>query len=427
MKKIIFLSLFCTIMYGADLEKEINNLLKKLHKHTVGIKIVNIKNNTVLYQKNDTTSLVPASALKLITVIAGLHFLGPNYQFKTSLTTNGFVKDGVLYGNICLYGSGDPSFRHEDLKKMVTQIKNQGIKKITGSIIVDATIFDNHFYAPGTAYINTEWRYAPAAILPVCGINIDHNYKTNARRAIKNPAYHAGNLLYTYLKNEHISVKKQLFMRKAAHTKILATHNSLPLKILIQNILKDSDNLYADCLFKAIAAHESTPATWTHARFLVTTFFTHTVRSHSNRVLFFDGSGISDKNRFTPHDFIELLIWARENFIYFNDFFNGLAKTGVDGTVKKRIRYTNGSTVHAKTGTKSGISSLVGYCLHYKKDPIAFAIMIKGPSSPAHKNDVEDAIIKTVLKCRDGRRFVRRQPKKRYNKFMKRNAHTAYC
>ena len=46
--------------------------------------------------------------MKLVTTIAALDILGPQYRWNTNLYTNGFIDQGILYGNLIWQGFGDP-------------------------------------------------------------------------------------------------------------------------------------------------------------------------------------------------------------------------------------------------------------------------------------------------------------------------------
>jgi len=55
-----------------------------------------------------TEAMNPASTMKVLTTISALDLLGPQYQWRTNLFTDGPIDKGVLKGNIYLQGTGDP-------------------------------------------------------------------------------------------------------------------------------------------------------------------------------------------------------------------------------------------------------------------------------------------------------------------------------
>lgn len=90
-----------------------------------------------------TISMNPASTMKILTTLTGLDILGPQYRWRTNLFTDGFIRQGVLKGNIYLQGTGDPKLIPEELARMMKALQNLGIQKIDGNLF-----FDRSAYAP---------------------------------------------------------------------------------------------------------------------------------------------------------------------------------------------------------------------------------------------------------------------------------------
>ncbi len=95
--------------------------------------------------------MVPASNMKLITTGAALHRLGAEYRFETKLGHDGWVEDGVLYGNLYIIGGGDPTTGSKDsiavsIGRTFAQWKDilsrAGISRIEGKIVGDGRYFD---------------------------------------------------------------------------------------------------------------------------------------------------------------------------------------------------------------------------------------------------------------------------------------------
>lgn len=115
--------------------------------------------------------LSPASVLKIVTTSSALDILGEDYRFPTSLEYEGTVKEGVLHGNLYIKGSGDPSLgssyfspeQNRFLSVWTDALRKAGIRRITGRVIADESIFDTegssvkwlredmgNYYAPGS-------------------------------------------------------------------------------------------------------------------------------------------------------------------------------------------------------------------------------------------------------------------------------------
>ena len=92
---------------------------------------------------------LPASTQKVLTALAALLQLGPDYRFTTTLESQGDISDGVLRGNLIARFGGDPTFKRQSLRNMVAILKKQGVRQITGDVLVDTSVFASHDKAPG--------------------------------------------------------------------------------------------------------------------------------------------------------------------------------------------------------------------------------------------------------------------------------------
>lgn len=119
-----------------------------------GLCIKSVKDNSTIAEYNSKVSLVPASAMKIITTSAALSVLGSNFRFETIIEYSGYIdKDGTLQGNLYITGGGDPTigsarFGSETsadafLDSIYSAVKKNNIKKINGKVIADASIFDD--------------------------------------------------------------------------------------------------------------------------------------------------------------------------------------------------------------------------------------------------------------------------------------------
>lgn len=103
------------------------------------------------------TGLVPASTMKAITTATANEVLGPDFTFKTELQITGEVgEDGTLKGNVVVRGGGDPTLGDSGISSTFSQwqsaLSKEGIKKVEGSIVGDASIF-------GTKLIPDSWQW----------------------------------------------------------------------------------------------------------------------------------------------------------------------------------------------------------------------------------------------------------------------------
>ena len=86
-------------------------------------------------------ALNPASTMKLLTTYAALDMLGPAYRWRTEIYRDGPLVDGVLQGNLILRGEGDPALMAEDLWRLLSRLRQLGVREITGDLILDTSYF----------------------------------------------------------------------------------------------------------------------------------------------------------------------------------------------------------------------------------------------------------------------------------------------
>lgn len=122
-----------------------------LDSDQTAVSVVALPSGQVLYTHNADTPLLPASALKLVTTAAALHYLGPEYRFSTDVLYSGQRSGDKLQGDVILRGGGDPKLTPADLWHIATRVKNSGISEINGRLIADARFFDEVDHAPGWA------------------------------------------------------------------------------------------------------------------------------------------------------------------------------------------------------------------------------------------------------------------------------------
>ncbi|PWK79802.1 D-alanyl-D-alanine carboxypeptidase/D-alanyl-D-alanine-endopeptidase (penicillin-binding protein 4) [Mucilaginibacter oryzae] len=118
---------------------------------SVSLTVLDAKTGEQVFTGNPNMGLATASTLKTITSITAFNMLGPDFQYQTLLGYTGELgADGTLNGDIIIKGAGDPtlgSWRYEQTKEnrvlatMAQALQKAGIKKITGRIIGDDSLF----------------------------------------------------------------------------------------------------------------------------------------------------------------------------------------------------------------------------------------------------------------------------------------------
>lgn len=109
----------------------------------------------------------PASVMKLLSTATALETLGADYRFSTYIEYSGSIRDGVLYGDLYVRGTGDPTLGSQKvgdrnfLNKWVKAIREAGIHEIRGQVIADLSYFDADAINPGWIWEDIGNYYAP--------------------------------------------------------------------------------------------------------------------------------------------------------------------------------------------------------------------------------------------------------------------------
>lgn len=437
-----FLSaLFCFPVFATNLQSAVNQIINQVDPSiNMGIVVVDLDTGETLYQRNAERSFVPASNMKLFSDAAALLALGPDYHFNTQLTTDATTLDkGTLQGSLYLRMPGDPSFTQADVDKLLMQLHQLGIKRISGNVVIVSNNSIVDAYAPGRSEKDYKYSYgAPVAPLVLddnsltitvnpsyaagqpgsvelspanTGLQINNQVKTvdkggscgldfnmegdgqvtvrgcigvgqwavQQRIAVRNPLRYMQDLIRQRLTNLSIKLDGQVVLGSLpAGTLLLATHTSKVITQLMADTLKPSDNVYADSLYLHTAAKlNGSPLNWAKAQPVVKDFLQQQTGINLQNALLIDGSGLSRDNLITPLQTVELLRFLHDRFPLAYEYIAALPVAGRDGTLQRRFRkpYQQG-LLRAKTGTMTGIISLSGYLYTANAHTLAFAIYI---------------------------------------------------
>ena len=103
--------------------------------------VVNLRTGEKLAEYNPDERLTPASTSKLVLAGAALENWGSEHTFTTRVWARGQRKGSTLEGDLVLEGAGDPSLTNEKLWFLATDIARSGIKKVTGSLVMNTSLF----------------------------------------------------------------------------------------------------------------------------------------------------------------------------------------------------------------------------------------------------------------------------------------------
>lgn len=421
---------------NASIKKKLDSLINiELKEVFVGVKIVNLTKNKVIYQINQDKLFRPASNQKLITTAAALEFLPQDFNFKTEICFNGEIMDTILNGDLCVKGYGDPLFKINDLDTIVNFLLNQNIKIISGNLIGDVSYFDDVYWGRGWMWDDEFKPYMPyisalsinsntirliikpsaslgeKAIIETIPENsflkIYNNLLTSTRDettnikitksgnheiilsgiipinsenteltiSIPQPEIFFLNILKDRLKKSGIEILGKISIDTTCYSNCVLTINR-NIDSVLNHINKNSDNLSAENLYKTLSAEVfKTKGTNIGSVSLIKNFLAK-INIDTNKIVVADGSGISRYNLLSPETLIKVISYFyKTDSSKFTRFYKSMAISGVDGTLKSRFNNFKRRII-GKTGTHTDATTLCGFFRNKSNDLILFTIMI---------------------------------------------------
>ena len=136
--------------HAADLPPAVREALRQANipLSGVGIVVQEVNAPAPLIQINARQSMNPASTIKLLTTYAALELLGPAYSWRTEAYVDGRLEQGVLHGNLIIKGYGNPKINSEHLWLWLRELRNRGLREISGDLILDRSAFAMQEYDP---------------------------------------------------------------------------------------------------------------------------------------------------------------------------------------------------------------------------------------------------------------------------------------
>ncbi len=404
-----------------------------------GVFAQSFNSSKILYTYKADTPFSPASNMKVITAYAALKYLGPDFRYHTRFLTeaSNVSSGGVLAGNLYVKFDGDPTLQLQNLDAMVKQLTLLGIHTIQGSLVIDGSRYDSNGVSPGTmdgdrrycygapveaAILNkncVSFRLLPTRVgepaqvdlpygmqLPIMSsvsTSASHNCHLSME-AGQNGDYHINGCVSVNAKPSSLTipVPQGSQFSEAAMVALLQLHHitvlgdkhfavndpKTPLRVIVDvpsktlaelvvPMMKHSDNMFANTLFKTVGAHyNQQPGTWQNSASAVKAILQANGIETTSMVII-DGSGLSQDNLVTARQFVDVLRAAYRDPKIRAAYFDALPVGGLNGSLKNRLGFHDTiGKVHAKTGSMKGVSALSGYLMAKDNDVIIFSILV---------------------------------------------------
>jgi D-alanyl-D-alanine carboxypeptidase/D-alanyl-D-alanine-endopeptidase (penicillin-binding protein 4) len=163
---------------------------------------------------------------------------------------------------------------------------------------------------------------------------------------------------------------------------LLASHKSIPLKDIIKETNKNSNNYFAEQLIKTIGYKQFNYGSVENGLKACRDLF-NDMGVNLDYMYMVDGSGLSRLNLVTPRHIVNLLSYMYKSEA-FETLYNSLPIAGIDGSLSARMRRTGAeNNVRAKPGYNTGVSSLAGYVKTFEGEPLVFCMMVNNYIVPA--------------------------------------------
>jgi len=400
----------------------------------VGVMVVDAANGAVLAEHAADRGFATASNMKLLSAAVALSTLGPDFTMATELVACGEVRDGVLEGDLVLRGHGDPTFgegppEQSPLPGFVAALRDLGITRIRGRVRGDGT-----WLGAETLGLGWQWDYlAEDYAAPFGGLCWQGNVMTllvrpdataqtvpfaetvrvvsltqgpagsatkiavqddptrrelvvtgtiaadappqRLRIAVRDPARFAAAALAAAL---HRTVEGERAPAAGSQREhVITCHTSPPLAAICKPMLEDSNNLYAEQVWRTAArvatGDGGTASAERHAKAVL-----HALGVDVRGMVLADGSGLSRRNLVQPRQLVQLLV-AMQASPHREAFTAGLPVAGLTGTL--RSRFPDGPArgrVRAKTGFVARVVCLSGYVPRPDPaaGPLVFSVML---------------------------------------------------
>jgi D-alanyl-D-alanine carboxypeptidase/D-alanyl-D-alanine-endopeptidase (penicillin-binding protein 4) len=381
---------------------------------------------------NGSKNFNPASLTKIITSFIALDKLGPNYKWKSDFYYTGQLKDDTIQGDLIFVGRGDASFSIDNLEFLIREIQKKGIKKIEGNLILDKSYFGKipsiiDFDAdPMRAYnvlpnaisiqSNTiNFKFTPLDNNVKIDVKPELNYlkiKNNLRLSNKNCVswkqsldYQKSNdllddtiifqgFLSKKCSNKEIDLSvtdnsryfyevfKYLWTQNGGSFKggywvndkqkldgkILASHLSKPLGVLIRDMNKYSLNLMSRNLMLTVMKVDlKREVTEDDVNLFVLNWLSNQDIS-TNNIYVENGAGLSRKTSINADSLLEIMEKIYEH-PYMPEMLASFSILNEDGTLETKMPFSKAKkNGHFKTGSLKNVSAIAGYLVDKGKN-----------------------------------------------------------
>jgi len=218
-------------------------------------------------------------------------------------------------------------------------------------------------------------------------------------RSIDQPALYTGRVFAKFLAEARISLRGSVRQGTVPpDARLLYTHRSKPLSLIIQDMNKWSNNFIAEQLLRTLGKelHGSPGTREKGLRALQDYLAAIGISADSYHLE--DGSGLSRGNRLSAAELVSVLRAMGHNSPWQAEFMASLGLLGMDGIVERRFSASPArGLLRVKTGTLPGVAALSGYARSTEGKVLAFSLLWNGTSCSSGDLDQVQARLAAIL------------------------------
>lgn len=328
-----------------------------------GMMLVDPSTGESIFEYSADSLRMPASLLKIISAVALLDYVEPDFRFETEILT------GAEPNTLIIAGSLDPWMERNGVlaikmgRASLPKIVKAALKKLdsdNGAPIKTLNIKYSKMHFPDIDYLRAQF--------------VARNVKVTTTRVTSEEA--------------SLSSKDSI-----------AIFQSPPMQKIMDWMLIWSDNT----LGNRMAMYASMKAGFGYSESGIEETFVKTLNNldiDSTGLVAVDGSGLSRLNRVSAQMLAELLLKTYDNEKY-RTIYGGLPVGGVNGTMRNRFVSSAPKAiglVRTKTGSLTGVVSLAGYVQGGDREYIFVAIADQIPKNRSAARSARIALDKVLAK-----------------------------
>lgn len=399
--------------------------LRKVPDSSLSVYVADTATGNPVLTWNEDVPRNPASVAKLLTTFVALDVLGPTFTWKTEVYALGKRRDDVLDGDLLLKGYGDPFLVTERMWQMLREVRQLGIRKIIGDLLIDDSYFDVPYKDPAkfdqeplraynvspnamlTNFKVVRYYFEPDLTSASVNIRVDpplENLKIENKLRIalgRCGGYQRGITITSNQAVDHMVMSGQFpsSCKSYAMDRTALSHNqftygmfkiiwaesggefsgnywnvikpddiepilvfrSWPLADIIAKVNKHSNNVMARQLLLTLGAEKFAVPGTDEGGRQVIENWLKSRQFDTAELKLDNGAGLSRESRISARILGDVLLYAWQS-PFMPEFLSSLSLSGLDGTLARRFRDDPlTGKAHVKTGRLDHVTAMAGY------------------------------------------------------------------